>query len=275
MSRILVKGLLAGIATSLVAVMIPSGASAAKNIGKTFVPETACAGGHTFLQTSFPGRQYEAPSPGVITSWRHRASVSPPQLKLKVGRPVTGNDYRIIGESGVVTPVAGEPNTYPVSIRVREGDVLGLYAATTGDCGSLAGGAFRDSYVNEDAPVGETRTFTPGEGLKLDISAGFKPYRCAGQDADLAGTNGPDVLVGTPGTDVIVGLGGADRIKGLGGNDRICGGNGRDRLRGQRGNDILKGSKGRDKLNGGGGTDTCAGGPGDDTARKCEVERSI
>jgi RTX calcium-binding nonapeptide repeat (4 copies)/WD40-like Beta Propeller Repeat len=71
-------------------------------------------------------------------------------------------------------------------------------------------------------------------------------------------------LVGTPGPDLICGLGGNDFIDGRGGDDRILGGPGRDELRGGRGRDILSGGPGSDLLRGGPGRDRLNGGPGKD-----------
>ena len=70
---------------------------------------------------------------------------------------------------------------------------------------------------------------------------------CADPDA-IMGTPGNDTnLVGTPGDDIIVGLGGEDTIRGLGGNDLLCGGEGFDTLHGGPGNDVLDG---QDEANG-------------------------
>ena len=104
---------------------------------------------------------------------------------------------------------------------------------------------------------------------------------CAGRVPTIVGTPGDDAnLRGTNGRDVIHGLGGHDTISGLNDNDVICGGegndilsgnNGIDRLFGENGNDRLSGNNGNDALNGGAGTtDTCNGGRGLDTGVNCE-----
>ena len=119
---------------------------------------------------------------------------------------------------------------------------------------------------------------------------------CAGKEATIIGTAGPDDLVGGPGVDVIAALGGNDTVNGLGGNDIICtaggkdsirgtagddtvragagndrarGGGGNDHLRGGGGNDRLAGGAGDDALFGGGGDDVCRGGSGSNTKRGC------
>jgi hypothetical protein len=114
---------------------------------------------------------------------------------------------------------------------------------------------------------------------------------CNGLVVTKLGTSGNDInLLGTPGNDVIHGLGGDDTIKGLRGNDIICGGAGNDVLRGGKGKDQLYGEAGNDKLygdqqndrldggsesNGKKGKDRCNGGPGRDRAKKCETKVNI
>lgn len=90
---------------------------------------------------------------------------------------------------------------------------------------------------------------------------------CAGEEATIVGTSGPDHLAGTPGRDVIVGLGGRDVIRGRGGDDLICGGRGADTLFGGPGDDELYGgldSRGADRAGVFLVGDLLRGGPGDD-----------
>lgn len=88
--------------------------------------------------------------------------------------------------------------------------------------------------------------------------------RCLGEQADVIGTPGADVLGGTPRSDVIVGLGGDDQLFGLGGDDLICGGDGVDALEGDQGADTLAGGDQGDYLTGGPGEDGVVGEGGND-----------
>ena len=87
---------------------------------------------------------------------------------------------------------------------------------------------------------------------------------CEGETATIVGTPGNDNnIVGTSGRDVIAALGGDDRVHALDGNDLVCGGEGNDVINGGAGNDRLFG----DEPNGGGtggGTDRIVGGIGND-----------
>jgi peroxiredoxin len=105
---------------------------------------------------------------------------------------------------------------------------------------------------------------------------------CAGAEATILGTSGPDsgaAINGTPGDDVIMSLGGNDVIDGGGGNDRICAGagndevttgSGGDQILGQDGNDTISTDGGSDFIDGGQGLDTCdEGSPGDEYVYGC------
>jgi Ca2+-binding RTX toxin-like protein len=255
-------------------------------IGQTFTPTTVCFTNQTLLQTTSPGAQYEAPFAGVITSWSYQAAASVadlPQLKFKVARRAGGNDFTIIGESRVMTPVAGTLNTYPAQIPVQAGDLIGFYVNVgPGNrlCARAPAPGYRIHILFADPAPGAGATFgLEPQAAQLDVSANLERTTastpCKGKAPTVTGTAGADTLTGTPGADVMVGLNGTDLITGLGGKDVICGGPGNDTLKGGKGTDTLLGQKGRDKLKGGGGKDFCKGGKGNDSASACEVEKSI
>jgi len=301
------------VATVLMAV--PSGAGAATRVGETFTPvpgnPNPCTGGYTFIQSSSPGGQYAVPLAGVVTSWSFAANGSPPSLKFKVGRSAGGANFAIVGESALKTPAPNQLNTYLESIAVQQGDLLGLYTGTTGDCvraqppGSGYNYHFRlgDQLPGPPALFGDAMTATQfdisalvesdcdkdglgDETQDKDLSScapgtipppapGAATATCKGLPATIVGTAGSDVRTGSLGRDVIAGLGGNDTLSGIAGSDVICGGAGRDLLKGGKGKDTLLGQKGKDTLKGGGGKDLCKGGKGNDAASKCEVEKSI
>jgi hypothetical protein len=276
---------------AVAALIAAPGSAGAVTIGQTFTPTTVCFTNQTLLQTTSPGGQYEAPFAGVITSWSYQAAGSVadlPQLKFKVARRAGGNDFTIIGESRVMTPVAGMLNTYPAQIPVQAGDLIGFYV-NVGPGNRLCARAPAPGYrihilFADPAPGAGAQTFgLEPQAAQLDVSANLEPpgtagsaaTPCKGKASTVAGTAGADTLTGTPGADVMVGLAGNDLITGLGGKDVICGGRGKDNLKGGKGKDTLLGQKGGDRLKGGGGKDVCKGGKGNDTASGCEVEKSI
>lgn len=81
----------------------------------------------------------------------------------------------------------------------------------------------------------------------------------------IEGTPGDDPdLGGTAGDDVICGFGGADTIDGGDGDDTIFGGAGDDQIDGGRGADTILGNDGEDAIRGGGGRDIVFGGADSD-----------
>jgi Ca2+-binding RTX toxin-like protein len=113
------------------------------------------------------------------------------------------------------------------------------------------------------ALVVSTLTLATLSGSPVGLSSA--PVTCAGRQATIVGTPGPDRLVGTGGPDVIAGLGGNDLIDGRGGDDVLCGGPGGDRIAGGPGDDWLvsgpPAAAGGDHF---GPADVLEGGSGDD-----------
>ena len=103
-----------------------------------------------------------------------------------------------------------------------------------------------------------------GPALLAPGTASAAP-ECFGQEATIVGTpgNDPDIN-GTSGADVIVGRGGDDNIEGLGGNDRICGGPSSTPADPLGFPESLSGGSGDDRISGGDGRDGIGGGPDDD-----------
>jgi Ca2+-binding RTX toxin-like protein len=293
-------------------IAVPSGASAATQIGETFTPSAFCDTSRTRLQSVSPGGQYSAPSDGVITRWSFQAGAAPPDLRFKVGRAAPGADltmnadFTIVGESILQTNLTPNTlNSFFTQIPVKTGDVIGFFNATTQptSCGQAGATGYSAHVFAGDPHPGDTQTFTFQVTSKWDVSALLEPdcdkdglgdetqdpnlstcaapgpgstsVFCKGKPATIVGTDGNDVRTGSRGRDVIVGLGGNDSLSGLAGNDLICGGAGKDKLKGGAGKDTLLGQKGKDKLKGGGAKDICKGGKGNDTASGCEVEKSI
>ena len=294
---------LASVVAMTLMIAVPSGASAATQIGETFTPSAFCDTLRTRLQSVSPGGQYSAPSDGVITQWSFQAGAVPPDLRFKVARAAPGADltmnadFTIVGESILQTNLA--PNTlnnFPTQIPVKAGDVIGFYNATTqtASCGRAGATGYTGHVFIGDPHPGDTQTFTFQVTSQFDVSAlletdcdkdglgdetqdpnlstcapgttpkGSSSVTCKGKPANIVGTSGNDVRVASPGPDVIAGLGGNDTLSGLAGNDLICGGAGKDTLKGGKGNDKLLGQKGNDTLNGGPGKDKLTGGAGKD-----------
>ncbi|MGH9260363.1 MAG: choice-of-anchor Q domain-containing protein, partial [Acidimicrobiales bacterium] len=182
-------------------------------------------------------------------------------------------------------------DTLPASVdfvSVSPSDSCGETMAGTVECdlGDLASGANATvTIVVEPTATGsitnsvtvqaiEPEDDTSNNTASVDTTVnpllcnGLVPTRVGtpGNDANLRGTNGPDVIHGLGGNDTISGLNDNDVICGGEGNDTLSGNNGIDQLFGENGTDTLNGNNGNDALDGGAGTtDTCNGGSGTDT----------
>ncbi|HYU59590.1 MAG TPA: hypothetical protein VEK39_02420 [Solirubrobacterales bacterium] len=164
------------IAVAAAALAAAPTAGAATQVGQTLAPDAGCANGVTHLQANSPGSSYAAPSAGVITSWSYQAPASPTQVKLKVARPVGGNQFTIVGDGGLEAPVQTIVNTYPVSIRVQAGDVIGLFVASGGYCfETTPPPGYSFMYLAGDPAPGTTSTYSGPVTFQLDVSVTLEP----------------------------------------------------------------------------------------------------
>ncbi len=87
---------------------------------------------HDWVQASVTsGNSYVVPANGTITSWSHNATGAGGQtLKMKIFRPLGGTTYTVVGHDGAHPLTGGVVNTFPTSIPVKPGDVLGLNRAS-------------------------------------------------------------------------------------------------------------------------------------------------
>jgi hypothetical protein len=163
-------------AAAITVLIAPGTAGASTQLGQTFEPTAPdCSpAGRTFFQTA--PSQYVVPSDGVITSWSFQAGATPPQLKLKIARPQSDTVFRIVGESGVETPAASMPNTFPAQIPVSSGDVLGFRLESIGGCySSTLDPAYRwrelaDSS-SDPAPGTDAEVVPESTEVQFDIGA--------------------------------------------------------------------------------------------------------
>ena len=201
----IVRAGLAGATVTLTVLIAASSAQAATQIGQTFAPASPCGmGGATLLQSKSASSSYTAPSDGVITSWSFQPAGPPPTLKLKIARPTGGNDFTIVGESGLQTPPTGIASTFPTRISVKAGDILGFYLSAGGNCGTGGVPGFEHHVLMADPGPGATVTFTPaGVNAQLDIAALLEPdcdndgFGDETQDGDLLAcdTTPPDTTL--------------------------------------------------------------------------------
>ena len=174
-----------GVIASLAALSLTASASPARavTIGQTGSPATTCADNIDRLQpTVTSGNAYVVPSTGgisnwTVTSWSTQALSGAGQtLAMKVYRPLGGSTYMVVGRNGPHPLAVSTLNTFPASVAVKAGDVLGL--STTPDAG-LPGCRFgADGHLSHTGNLadGESGEFDAG-GLngRLNVSAVIAP----------------------------------------------------------------------------------------------------
>jgi hypothetical protein len=157
-----------------------SPAAATVTIGQVAAPTQVCDTGFDFSQpTVTSGNSYVVQGDGTITSWSHLAGAGAgtQQLKLKVFRPVAGLTYTVVGHDGPRTLVKSALNTFPTSIAVKAGDVLGLTTLSGGLPGCRFDAPGEAFYASDaDHADGALLTFNTGiAGLRLNASAVIVP----------------------------------------------------------------------------------------------------
>jgi hypothetical protein len=161
--------------------MLAGPALAGTVIGTTSGTPVACSGPFTAFEARLAtsGASYTIPAGSwVITSWSTLAGPDGGQMAMVVGRPTgTADQYTIVAEGSVETLTANALNTFPVSIGVQGGDVIGYYIPGFEDCAFRTGngGDSLDLGSGEPAVGSVFATPDPFPGYILDLSVTLGP----------------------------------------------------------------------------------------------------
>jgi hypothetical protein len=198
----------------------PASSGAATQVGEVFHPDGGCSGNAgMIIQSTSPAGQFVIPAAGVITSWRYQAgSVPLNDIRLKVARHVTANDFTITGQSALETTFApNSVNAFQTRIPVQAGELLGIYRITGGlsDCATRGPEpGYNTHFLNDttDPQPGSTATYTAsGVTQEIDVAATLEP------DCDNDGfgdeTQDEETLSCPPGPDARITGAPADKIK--------------------------------------------------------------
>ena len=139
---------------------------------------TSCSNSFEFLQVSSPDVSYTMPASGVITSWSHRSQVGmgqTPTLKIyrKVGDPAS---YQVVGHDGPHPVAPSTVATFPASVAVKAGDVLGITGrggAVNIGCLHMGGTGQRGAH-NGDLGASGIGEFSVATG-RVNVSAVLEP----------------------------------------------------------------------------------------------------
>jgi hypothetical protein len=161
----------------------------------------------TFLQdTAGPLEEeglYKIPFDGVITSWSfHAGAKLLPSLKFKVGHLTEAGKFRITAESNAGPQTAGQATSFPVSIPVKENDLIGIYLGGPGSCivqtgkpADVAVGAIGDIAPDTEA------FFISTVQARLPVSATVQPVPVISSLSPAAGDPAGGTKVTISGTD--------------------------------------------------------------------------
>jgi hypothetical protein len=125
------------------------------------------------------GTSYAAPAAGVLTSWSVNEGPGSGSFGMKVFRPLGGGAYLVVGHDGPRPLTPNSLNTFPISIPVQAGDIVGtaLPAGSavscvffTGLAGDVAG--FREGLASDGQSISQEETY--GE-FRLNVSATLLP----------------------------------------------------------------------------------------------------
>jgi hypothetical protein len=163
----------AAVVVVLLGLIAPGARAATVTLGQLFTPTGADSCTDTELQTAAAaGTSYVVSAPGVITSWSfHTDATTPTGLKFKVGRNDIGTSYTIVGEATAGAETPNAVNTYPASIPVRAGDMIGIFGGD-GDCATFtsnAGDVIEAQFG--DISAGVPTVFVSSSGAKVPVSA--------------------------------------------------------------------------------------------------------
>ena len=125
-----------------------------------------------------PAATYATPAQGTITSWTMFASAgSDQQVKFKVFRKIgEPAKYEAVGhsETRTLTPTGTSGNSFPTSISVRAGDLIGIRPVTSIHCAFAQQGSMFGSRIG-DLADGDSGDFNTGLVGALDIQATLVP----------------------------------------------------------------------------------------------------
>lgn len=167
---------------ALLGVFVVAGTASASptvTIGQTSAtPDGICFMSSSVQQAVTSGTSYVVPA-GIwaLTSWSTFANSVGGSVGLIVFRPGVGGAYTVVGESPVQSLIAGVLNTFPASITVQGGDVLGMWAAGGAGCGTFTTTGNQAAFFLPPEP-GVGSSVNPSyvvDAFRLNISATLGP----------------------------------------------------------------------------------------------------
>jgi hypothetical protein len=101
---------------------------------------------------------------GTIKSWKVNAASVGGTVRLRILRPAGHGTFKLVRSSALRTVADDGVNTFPASLKVRAGDVLGLTNSTSGLYMETADWSDVE-YFNYDNPVSATQARQPNRSV--------------------------------------------------------------------------------------------------------------
>jgi len=182
-----VAGFLSALLCCVALMLAPAAGAQQIVVGQTASPSSppiSCTETSSYveIQSSLAGgNSYVFPSPGLVTSWSvWGGSSGAKEFGVKILRPVIGNSYKVVGGEVGFSLLPGVLNTYPLSVQVEAGDILGTqYYGDPAPCifeTGLSGDRIR--WDQRIAMTSTTFSFDPENtysGYRTNISATLLP----------------------------------------------------------------------------------------------------
>jgi hypothetical protein len=172
----------AAVALVSVAVLVtPTPAGAAVTLGQlpAAPPSPSCNPNFDYLQPSITGGNlYTARQAGMITSWSTNSSGGGATYVFKVFRRTTDPDVFVVTAHAPRRTLSPGLNTFPASISVRPGDLIGFHETGLTDTSCtfpVPGDAVLKRNIAGSLADGASDTFGPQNDLRLNLSAVLVP----------------------------------------------------------------------------------------------------
>jgi hypothetical protein len=167
----------AAVAVAVALGLVASPAKGAVTLGQIGPPAVGqCEDVDTLQETVTTGNAYVMPGNGTITQWSTYGGPNPGVMKLKVFRLIAAPaTYVVVGHAGPqsVTPNGTSGNTFPASIQVHAGDLLGVNAPSAWCILAASGG--QELHYMGDLADGTSAPFTNPISRRLNVQATFVP----------------------------------------------------------------------------------------------------
>ncbi len=173
---------MSGVAVAVLLVAsVWSAFAAAVTIGQTGTDQT-CPFSAFLVQTGVSGgASYTVPEGSwTVTDWSTQADATGGSMSLLIFRPTsTAGSYLVVGATTPVSPLTPNVlNTFPASISVQGGDILGLWVSAGTGCGRFilnSADTYRFNISLAPPSVGSVVAPTLSFALRLNISANLAP----------------------------------------------------------------------------------------------------